>query len=138
MPRSSRDRPTERHGNVIGRKSPGHAGILRTADGFHEGKIRRIGLRMARENRGSRPRREIILVHTIATYADCADKNTVAVKTKRTRENGDPIGEIRIRWECNTRLYRDPGGLQWLPSKPVNLSCSPLNGPCGLPSIPGG
>jgi hypothetical protein len=47
---------------------------------------------------------EIILVHTIATYADCADKNTVAVKTKRTRKNGDPIGEIRIRWECNTRL----------------------------------
>ena len=39
---------------------------------------------------------EIILVHTIATYADRADKNTVAVKTKRTRENGDPIGEIWI------------------------------------------
>jgi hypothetical protein len=39
---------------------------------------------------------EIILVNTIAAYADCADKNTVAVKTKRTRENGDPIGEIRI------------------------------------------
>jgi hypothetical protein len=54
---------------------------------------------------------EIILVHTIATYADCPHKNTVAVKTKRTRENGDPIGEIRIRWECNTRLYRDPGGV---------------------------
>ena len=39
---------------------------------------------------------EIVLVHAITTYANCADKNTVAVKTKCTRENGDPVGEIRI------------------------------------------
>ena len=40
---------------------------------------------------------EIVLVHTIATYADCADKNTVAVKTERTRENGDPIRQTGVR-----------------------------------------
>jgi hypothetical protein len=39
---------------------------------------------------------EIILVHTIAAYADCPDKNTVAVKRKRTRENGDPVGESGV------------------------------------------
>ncbi len=39
---------------------------------------------------------EIILVHTIATYADCANKYAVAVKAKCARENGDPIREIRV------------------------------------------
>src|SRR5437764_13994108 len=39
----------------------------------------------------------VVLVHTIATYADCADKNTVAVKTKRTRKNGYSIRQTWIR-----------------------------------------
>jgi len=47
---------------------------------------------------------EIILVHAIATYADCADKNTVAVKAKSARKNRDPIRQTGVRRaarECN-------------------------------------
>ena len=41
---------------------------------------------------------EIVLIDTIATYTDCADKNPVAVKRERTRENGDSIREIWVWW----------------------------------------
>jgi hypothetical protein len=48
---------------------------------------------------------EIVLVHTITTYADCADKNTVAIKAKRTRENRDPVRETGI-WS-ESEIWRD-------------------------------
>ena len=36
---------------------------------------------------------DIILVHTIAAYADCADENTVSIQTKGARKNRDPVRE---------------------------------------------
>ena len=52
---------------------------------------------------------EIVLVHTIATYADCADENPVAVKTKRAGENRDPVRESGI-W-VERRVCRDRSGM---------------------------
>src|SRR5437867_3335746 len=50
-------------------------------------------------------RDDVVLVHAIATYADRADKNAITVKAKRTGENRDSIGEIRVYLE--RRVCRD-------------------------------
>lgn len=52
---------------------------------------------------------DVVLVHAIATYADCANEYAVAIKAKRTGENRDPVWKSGI--QVRRRVHPDSGGI---------------------------
>ena len=54
---------------------------------------------------------DVVLVHAISTNADRADQHAIAIPSKRTWKNRDPVRKLRVRRERNSRIYRDPGGI---------------------------